>query len=417
LQPRQLTSIAVIADDMTGAADTGVQFCPLVGPVLVTSVDSVHQTVDTAPAAIAISTASRADQPHRAATRVAAAYQRLAPLSPDNLYKKIDSCLRGNLGAELDILLEKSSARACFVAPALPTQGRTTVHDVHYINNIPVAHTEMGRDPVSPVTESRVSRLLASQSSQTVAHIDLAEVEQPDHVLSARVQELLAQGFRHLVFDATENRHLESIAGLLMQFQSIIPVGSAGLAAAIAGTRTKGQKIIAPLHPRIISWLMVCGSLSGVINKQLTALCGAYNFAELRISLAHLDESGVPAATEMLDRAADQWQPPGLIIRTDPASRPPTLTDPSRLIRAFAEFGAAVARRVHPEGLLLSGGDTADAVRTALGAEALMVYEEVEPGVISAALVGGAHHGLPVFTKAGAFGTVDTLQRIVSKYC
>ncbi|MBE0584447.1 MAG: four-carbon acid sugar kinase family protein, partial [Desulfofustis sp.] len=166
--------IAVIADDLTGAADTGVQFCPTVGPVLLTTVDgTLPDDKSPLPAGLAISTESRHLDSRSAGLAVHRCTGRIAALAPDLIYKKIDSCLRGNLGAELDALLEASGAAASLVAPAYPTLGRTTVDDVHRLHGVPVADTEIGRDPLNPVRESRLSKLLAGQSRLTIGRIGL----------------------------------------------------------------------------------------------------------------------------------------------------------------------------------------------------------------------------------------------------
>jgi uncharacterized protein YgbK (DUF1537 family) len=59
--------------------------------------------------------------------------------------------------------------------------------------------------------------------------------------------------------------------------------------------------------------------------------------------------------------------------------------------------------------LFLTGGDTADAVLNAFGSEGIHIHGEILPGVVRGRLIGGAMKGLPVVTKAGAFGRDDTL--------
>jgi uncharacterized protein YgbK (DUF1537 family) len=67
---------------------------------------------------------------------------------------------------------------------------------------------------------------------------------------------------------------------------------------------------------------------------------------------------------------------------------------------------------VRPDGIFLSGGDTAFAVWNALHAEALLLAQELLPGFVLGTFCGGSFHGLPVVTKAGAFGAPGALARI-----
>jgi uncharacterized protein YgbK (DUF1537 family) len=70
-------------------------------------------------------------------------------------------------------------------------------------------------------------------------------------------------------------------------------------------------------------------------------------------------------------------------------------------------------RVVPPSALVLTGGDTARGVCGALGTFALDVRREVAPGVPLNQLQGGRWDGLPVVTKAGGFGDLETLARVV----
>ncbi len=136
---------AVIADDLTGAADTGVQFLPVCAPVFLVD----HRRLDAvalraaAPAALTVFTNSRALPAGDARRAAAAAGRAIRRLGPARVYKKIDSALRGNIGTELEGVMEALELPLSFIAPAFPDQGRTTVGGIHCIHGVPVA---AGRD-------------------------------------------------------------------------------------------------------------------------------------------------------------------------------------------------------------------------------------------------------------------------------
>ena len=54
------------------------------------------------------------------------------------VYKKTDSALRGNIGAERSAVLDGSGEKCLSFIPALPGMNRITVGGVHYIDGVPV---------------------------------------------------------------------------------------------------------------------------------------------------------------------------------------------------------------------------------------------------------------------------------------
>ena len=84
------------------------------------------------------------------------------------------------------------------------------------------------------------------------------------------------------------------------------------------------------------------------------------------------------------------------------------------MVRGLAEVAAGLLSGVAVEGVFLCGGDTAEAFWHQIGACALLIQEEILPGLMRGEFVGGPRNGLPVVTKAGAFGNVDTLKQLIN---
>ena len=414
---RRILQIAVIADDITGAADTGVQFCPAVGPIHLT--DAVEGDLTAAAihtSGLAVFTNTRNIDATRAAGIVRMAAEKIHGLFPRAVYKKIDSCLRGNVGVEIDTLLQATGASASFVAPAFPKQGRTTVYDCHLINGVPVAETEIGRDPLCPVRESRLSGLLSTQSRMPVGHVDLACIEGGSAKLAERVQALMRQGCRHIAFDAVQTDHLDAVAGLARDHaERILLVGSAGLAASLA--RIMAMDLPSPKaadRPRISKWLFVCGSASRVLAAQVATLARSTGWPCVPIDPGVLtSEDGSKRRTQLDAELAGAWATGGLILCIQPLLEARSAESPQRVVQGMAKVAAALLTAGAPEGVFLSGGDTAEAVWRQFGASALLIREEILPGLVLGEFVGGPLGGLPVVTKAGAFGTADTLNQLI----
>ncbi|MFW2368998.1 MAG: four-carbon acid sugar kinase family protein [Desulforhopalus sp.] len=417
-QPLQ---VAVIADDLTGAADTGVQFCPVVGPIHLTSdVDEEFTQTETEAGGLAVYTNSRHLGPKRAAEQVRRVASKILQLVPGLIYKKIDSCLRGNIGAEIDALLVESSATASFVAPAFPSQGRTTEHDIHMIDGIPVAETEIGKDPLFPVNESRLSLMLSHQSRMNVGHVDSRYLDKGLAATAMRVKELLAGGCCHLVFDASHQGHLDAIVTLKKTHfnkEKIVFTGSAGLAGSIARTMMQEAPVRPAMErPQIAKWLICCGSVSQVMSKQVTRLVHHTQWLHMELDPSQLAADSSQDFQPILQNLVeDQAQGDGVILSiTGGADSGDLNLKPDLVVAGLAGVVSSMLISSSWQGLFLSGGDTAEAVLKATGAKGICLYEEILPGLMRGEIRGGSCHTLPVVTKAGAFGTGDTLIKLIN---
>lgn len=143
-----MRKVLVLADDLTGALECGA----LLGHCVVTLAEPA------AAACAAVDTETRHAPPDEARETV----RRLAEQFPAELiYKKTDSTLRGNIGAELGGL----PAGRIHYAPAYPRLGRTVRGGRLYVDGVPVERTAFARDPLDPVRDGDIRRLLAVQDA------------------------------------------------------------------------------------------------------------------------------------------------------------------------------------------------------------------------------------------------------------
>src|SRR5699024_8563191 len=83
--------------------------------------------------------------------------------------------------------------------------------------------------------------------------------------------------------------------------------------------------------------------------------------------------------------------------------------------RGLAHIVAHQVAEGRAAGLILVGGDGAEATLARLGATALNVSGAVSEGVHLGIIVGGFGEGLPVATKAGGFGDETTLTTVAAR--
>lgn len=407
-----MLEIAVIADDLTGAADTGIQFRAIYAEaLLMADTGLAARPPDPVPEVLAVHTTSRALPVSQARARIKLAAERLTLWRPGRVYKKIDSCLRGNLGAEADALIDTLGLPLSFIAPAFPAVGRTTVDDVHLVHGTPVSESEMGRDPATPVSESRLTQVIAHQSHHPVGHVGLATVAAGEAALKKAVETLAAEGMRHIAFDATERAHLAAIAALaLRHFPTALLVGSAGLAQGLCDGRPHpGPVATVPVTAKPGPHLIALGTASPRARRQVEVLMERYPFGVIEMDSGRLAKTDLVPEESDLAELADGLSAGDLVVRITPPHGETTARFTRRVAGGFGALVAALVARTPPASLFLSGGDTALSVLGRLGARGLRLDREIVPGLVLGRVTGCAFEGLAVGTKPGAFGDDEAL--------
>ena len=379
--------IAVIADDLTGAADAGVQFVRAGYRVAVVFRGGAAPPADID--AVTFDTDSRDMPAGFAAKRVVDVARSVC--GARLVYKKLDSTLRGNVRAEIAAALGASGRERVIVAPAFPGAGRTTAGGTQLVHGVAVDETEMRYDPQTPVREAHVPTLLADAFS-SVGTLDAEDVADPERV------RLVLEENECVVADAERDLDLEALVRAVPDPDRVLWAGSAGLALAIGtvypGPRKEDAvKRRAPVRPVLV----VVGSLSGVAREQVRRLVEEYG----NVSVEAGGDDAVAVARDALAGG------------TCAVVRSPEEQNASG--EAVVETLAGVAGRLSEErlfgGLVLTGGATAAGVARRLGATGIELEGEVEAGVPVGALIGPDPY--PVVTKAGGFGGPDTLVRAV----
>jgi D-threonate/D-erythronate kinase len=375
--------IAIVADDLTGAADAGVQFVRGGYRTAVVFHGEVAPTSDVD--AVSFDADSRNMPAGFAAKRVVDVARDVRDARV--VYKKLDSTLRGNVAAELSAAFGASGRERAIVAPAFPSAGRTTARGTQFVRGVPVDETEMRDDPQTPVREAHVPTLLRDAFS-SVGTLGAGDVADPE-----RVRVVLEEN-ECVVADAEGDSDLEALVRAVPDPARVLWAGSAGLALALGrvypGPRAGdvGDRR-APVRPVLV----VVGSLSGVAREQVRRLVEVYGDVSVEASR----EDAVAAVRVALSGG------------TCAVVHSPEEQDSSG--EAVVGTLAGVVRRLSEErlfgGLIMTGGATAVGVAWRLGATGIELEGEVEAGVPVGTLIGPVPY--PVVTKAGGFGEPDTL--------
>lgn len=413
-----MPEIIIIADDLSGAADCGI-VCAEVG--LATVVTLGQPTCEPDVAVLAIDADTRNRTQAEAVAEIRHLVQAHAPAGR-TLFRKIDSTLRGHVAAELAATLaaRREKGRALIVlAPAFPATGRTTRDGHQHLHSVKLEHSELWqRDGMTG--RAHIPEMLA-EVGLTAATIGLGQIrgENLRHAVS-----IAAKDHDVLVFDAESESDLEVIAEAAASLgDDVIWAGSAGLARhlpAVKAARDRARQPASAISQPALSGgrplLFVVGSASAISRAQIKRLSTEPGIVTVNVSTSTLrtgpDDPGWILAEEALGAALAQARDVIVLLGgEEPVDLGEGLVLCQSLGRLVAPFRPLIG------GLISTGGETARAVLHAMGISGLRLIREVETGVplsmTERLLIEHQpvdHWALfPVITKAGAFGTVDTL--------
>ena len=423
--PSTRVTVGIIADDLTGAGDSAVQFAEAGWQASLALTEPVAVNRG---GVIAIVTDARAQPFDAARIATESAVATLSEAGVDRLFVKIDSTMRGSVDAQIRGALtawsevmaaaQGDAAQRPFaiVCPAYPGMGRTLQVGRVLVNGVAVELTSIGRDPVTPVHTSLVSALIPGSMNLAVGEDDAARVAE-------RITALVEAGIEIVTVDATTDAELTVLAeAAVLLGPAAIPVGSAGLAIAMSTLWADGTEPVASDErpqarhdaDRI---LVVVSSLHDVSREQYAHLV-TFDLAErVRTFAPNLIDLADEASTAawLCAEFARSIDLPRVVVILSPAERADlaeTDANPTTSIRVaagLAELTASVLGEAEISALVLMGGEGARAVLDRLGAEAIRVTGAIREGIPAGVIEGGLLDGLAVVTKAGGFGDRGTL--------
>jgi D-threonate/D-erythronate kinase len=352
-----MTSFRLIADDLTGALDTAVEFTGLCGAIPIFWTEFRANGSPPLPACFAIDSGSR-ELDREAGIAIMA---RLVPLirNADIAFKKVDSLMRGAWASELAACLRLGAWSSCVVAPAFAYQGRKTVDGQQFARAHDGSWFPVGLN------------LLAELESEGL------------EVHRGRGDADLLPGVT--VFDAENDDDLDRVVAIGRRSpQPVLWCGSGGLAAALArGSNAAASSL---LREPVLG---LFGSDQAATAAQLAA-CG---------SLAVRLTENAASNTDLVARRLDNDQ--AVMVGFDLA---PGLSRAEAAHRIARELTALTARLGPPGTLIVAGGETLKALCLTVGATSLQTEGRIVPGLPRSVIQGGRWDGVDVVSKSGAFG-------------
>jgi uncharacterized protein YgbK (DUF1537 family) len=366
--------IAVIADDLTGALDTSVQFIQWGFTAQLTDTPE-HSTAEVT----IINTDTRNKTSEIAYHTTYTVAEKLA--RHDIIYKKIDSTLRGNPGPELQAIMDATGETNAILTPTHPPTQRR-VKDGHlYIADKPIKETDY-------IHEYR---------NKTSYIPEILDCKQRVHTVKTP-ENIPPEGIT--IVDSETERDLLQIAGQ----RTRVMAGSAGLANALCQTLRDPPPV-----------LTIIGSMRTETRTQAEQL-------KIRLGVATISLDTIKALNQAPQHETLRRAKVALKLGQDVMLTSTLTTDiiektrreakrqnisPDELETMITTALADTAETLLDyilSGIIVTGGATALALTKRLGIKNIQILDEVQPGVPVLKL-----DHLTAVTKAGGFGQADAL--------
>lgn len=425
--------IYIIADDLTGANDTGVQFAKNNYKTMVSILEdkSLNIVVPDDLDVFVIDSETREVEKNIARNRMKNILGKLNITKEDIVYKKVDSTLRGNVGVEIAEIMKILDKDICIFSPSFPFLQRITVGGYLLVQQKPLGFSEYSSNPlVENGDNSFIPFLLKKQTNFSIGQIDLKEVSRGKEVILSKINELYKKGNKIIVVDSTNEEHLKDIFASSLKFDgSVLFSGSAGLAnhfSQIFTKKEKSKKNITNKGPIAV----VVGSRNPMAMKQIECLKGKIDFEEIKIDLENVFLNKEETLNEYILKGITATKKnQHLLIYTDAVHNDKEKINKKlmseyhlsfrdleiNIKKIFGEIVLKILQNGNLRNLILTGGDVALGVCKELGISKLTILEELLPGIpLSAACFENIF--LNIMTKAGGFGEEDTLYQLMAKF-
>lgn len=424
--------VGIIADDLTGANDTALQF-HIQGANTKILLDSEYvPNRKDATEVWAISSESRNCDEAEALTRVDKAVKTFIDnFSFEYYYKKIDSTLRGHIAIETLWMLNLLEYDAAIIIPAFPQEGRITVGGYHLLKGIPIGRTEIAMDPLSPIVESHIPTLLKSQlnekQSELVGELDLKTVMNGAGPILIKINELIKEGKKLIVADAASITDIEQIALAIKKCdKKLLPTGTA------AGAQVLGKIWLADitneretLKLEKLPKLIVSGTATQITAEQIEKLEQSDDYNNVNFIPLETQDIVSGVSEELVARIVSNLKSgvtvcihtSHLIANFDGFSEDSFNAEltKEKLVSMITDYLAELTKQVLSQIkviLITLGGETSYKCCNAINSRELKLLDEVVPAI---SLSKDVNNQL-IVTKSGNLGKSKTLIEILDYF-
>lgn len=419
--------VGIIADDLTGANATGVRLSENgFHPATYFHYNDLLEDENTD--VIIIDTDSRYASDKVLDHRVGGSLTKLTQWGADILTKRVDSTLRGNVGKEIDMILDTVGEHSIgVVVPSFPDSGRITVGGYLIVDSLPLHRTDAANDPITPITSSYVPGIISNQTNHQVGVMTINDMSEDCETFLESFKEVIEDGNKIIVLDAVTNKDIEFIAEALSQYKGhkLVPIDPGPFTSLYAKYKANqigdDRKII-----------VTVGSATKVSEKQLVYLIDRLKIKpvipDIR-KLATFDHNWHDEVEKCVKKAKKRMEDNEVTVITTNEENLVIIdikkiaTDngvtPDRVAKRITDGLATITKRLIDEsnheikGCYVSGGDVTASLASITLASGIKLIDEVGPLIAYGYLLGGKYEGLPLITKGGMIGNRETLYEAI----
>lgn len=406
-----MVKLLIIADDFTGALDTGVQFSKMGIDTMVTAIiDENLIALDKETEVLVIDTESRYLTFEKSYERIKKIILAAQKAKIPYIYKKVDSALRGNISAEIKAILDTSQEATIPFLPAYPEMNRVLIEGKLYIDGRLVSESIFAKDPYEPVTESDVIVRLKNE-----AQIDSVLIKKNEHLKDEK-------GL--LVFDSQTEEDLQKQLTALDDFGLLnVSIGCAGFAKLLSKRLFHERPLVDYCIQKPV--IVVSGSVNAITKKQIE----------------HAEEKNYPRISLSMEQllTPDYWKSKKgdrdiqnylSIIKEQPLVVFETLSEKTneelrevemntadqafrfKIGQSLGALTESLWQRYSKGTFLFTGGDTLFQSMKVLGVNQIKPQTEISTGVVLSTIQ-WQEKEIQVITKSGGFGHRELFEDII----
>jgi uncharacterized protein YgbK (DUF1537 family) len=416
-----VTRLLIIADDFTGAVDTGVHFSSQGISTFITTDEKLGQrNLKTGTDVWVCITQSRHLPAEDAYKKVASVTRYALDEGIPYIYKKTDSTLRGNIGSELAAVVDTAKPCDLMFVPAFPKENRITLKGIQYVNGCKLAKSPFSKDPFDPVTLSHVGEIINQQTSTPLVMVAKSNYE--ELLLRSPTSDNI------YIIDAETDDDIKKIGQILKNTGRLkFLAGCAGFAEILPSLLDLKSSCTANRLARS-KILVVSGSINQVSIEQLQYVKKQKDFDLITLNPIQKLDGNYPDSDEC-DKLVNDIQESynrGHHVAIEAVSYREQMNEANsyakiknipkneihqRIALNIGKIVKKILNNMAIDYLVVFGGDTLQGIMAGLGGIGIVPKKEIVIGVVLANLLYG-HSGIHIITKAGGFGELNVFEHI-----
>jgi len=414
--------LLIVADDFTGANDTGVQFGRRqLRTMVITNKQNIAKSLKECDVLV-VDTESRFDDKETAYRKTYEIGKIGKAKNVRYYYKKLDSTFRGNIGAEISGMMDSVEINHTIIVPAYPSYGRITKNGNVYVKGKLLTETEFADDPKTPVKESYIPKIISCQTDKKTEVIPYDDVLSGKQNLVQKLHQHIKNGIQLIVIDAQEEEDLDLIASAVATIkEEVLFAGSTGL----AGYLSK----YLDLKKEKKSNIVIAGSVSEETRKQIE-----YTAERMAVTLIDVETEKLFSREKYQEKKRiikivkeSSCKGEDVVIRSAPSKaivaksfeqgeklglKRDEVSD--RIASFLGEIARYIIQEIKINGILLTGGNTAIKAVESLNITGAILQDEILPGIPYGYFIEEQYRNIIVVSKAGGFGNDDAIFQVIN---